>query len=944
MDFVVGSDSVLFTSRRNESVRSMPSFYTVSIQGGTPSLVQEALGRWAAWAPDGKTLAFVRGGSRWTRRNFRGSANREIWLHEHGGEYQRLTQFDGDDDRPSWVDSTTIAFLSARAGDKNIFLLDVGTGNMRQLTSHSGSDVRFPRASANGSVIVYEFEDGMWLIPASGGEPTRLSIDVPQDLLQNPIERRVDKKGARELAISPDGTLVAVIVHGNIFVTQVMSKDDQDIAPSRTRQVTETIEREKDISWAPDGSKLLFSSDRGGKWDLFTVQPGNGEPSWIDALEWEVEQLTDSPDDAQFGAYSPEGEEIAFVRGRGTLVVTDQDGNRERELVSNWYMSQFMWSPDGQWLAYSSPDAAYNYDVWIVSSEGGTPYNVSRHPDGDASPRWSPDGKRLYWLSERHRDAADIWGVWLSQRDQERTAEEWLRYWNEAESDQDSEGDEEQTLVIEFEDLWRRSEPITDLRGDEDHLLVSPDSKKILFTAEKDDERDLYSVRWDGEDLMRLTTGNEKPTSVQFGSDGKAVFYLSSDGVVKRVGLDGKQGDPIPFSAEYYVDLETERSYVFDEGWRWLERWFYDDEFHGIDWERQREKYKPWALAASHDADFSDVANLMLGELNASHLSYRGKRGENEVETGWIGAFYDPSAWGPGILIRDVLFESPASRIDVGLKAGERILSVNGTPVDPKANVYALWSGTVGKIVWLEIQGLDGAKRRCALTPITYAAQRNLRYRQWVREREALVEQLSDGRLGYLHIQDMHMPAFEEMERDLYAAGHDKEGLIIDVRSNGGGWTTDYVMAVLNVDRHAYALPRGVDRDVRAYPQLRLPFAAWTKPALTLCNEESYSNAEIFAHAFKILDRGLLVGNQTAGAVISTGRRDLLNGGSIRVPVRGWYSADTGINLENNGATPDIVVEQPPAQDMVKDHDAQLERAVEEFLAVIEHDPRYGMW
>jgi tricorn protease len=207
-----------------------------------------------------------------------------------------------------------------------------------------------------------------------------------------------------------------------------------------------------------------------------------------------------------------------------------------------------------------------------------------------------------------------------------------------------------------------------------------------------------------------------------------------------------------------------------------------------------------------------------------------------------------------------------------------------------------------------------------------------------------MVEDLSNGRLGYLHIQGMDIPSFEEFERNLYAAGHGKEGLIIDVRSNGGGWTTDYLMAVLGVRRHAFTIPRDEDPEVRAYPQGRLPLAAWTRPAAVLCNEESYSNAEIFSHAFRSLDRGVLVGVPTFGAVISTGGMRLLDGGWVRLPLRGWYVADTGMNMENNGAVPDVVVPQPPAQDTAPDEDAQLARAVEELLARMENDPRRDAW
>ncbi len=190
----------------------------------------------------------------------------------------------------------------------------------------------------------------------------------------------------------------------------------------------------------------------------------------------------------------------------------------------------------------------------------------------------------------------------------------------------------------------------------------------------------------------------------------------------------------------------------------------------------------------------------------------------------------------------------------------------------------------------------------------------------------------------------MNIPSFETFERGLYSAAHGREGLIIDVRSNGGGWTTDYLMTVLEVRRHAFTVPRGGDPEVRAYPQDRLPLAAWTRPALTVCNEESYSNAEIFSHAFKTLGRGLLVGTPTFGAVISTGAARLLNGAIVRLPGRGWFIAGSGVNMELHGAEPDVLVDLPPGEDTASDHDTQIEKAVDVFLQGIDNDPHYAAW
>ena len=213
-------------------------------------------------------------------------------------------------------------------------------------------------------------------------------------------------------------------------------------------------------------------------------------------------------------------------------------------------------------------------------------------------------------------------------------------------------------------------------------------------------------------------------------------------------------------------------------------------------------------------------------------------------------------------------------------------------------------------------------------------------YREWVEDRKELVDEYSDGRLGYVHVEGMNWESFEHFERELYASGHDKEGLIIDVRYNGGGWTTDYLMTVLNVRRHAYTVPRGATDDLdRNHEQFRghypfgerLPYAAWTKPVAALANENSYSNAEIFSHAFKNLDHGTLVGQPTFGAVISTGGAGLLDGSYVRMPFRAWYVYQTDKNMEHGPARPDIQVENPPGI-KAEGEDPQLRRSVEALL------------
>lgn len=961
---------VLFMSRRDRAIQRMPGLYEVSVEGGTPAVAQDALGRHASYAPDGQRVAFVRGGTKWTRFGYRGAANRDIWLREADGTYRQVTTFEGEDDHPSWIDGTSLAFLSERNGRKNLFRAGIDGGEPVQLTFHEETDVRAPETSADGRFVAYEFEDDVYVVHTEPGrQPRRVSIQVPADRLQLATERRVDRSGAEELSVHPDGDLMAVLVGHDVFVSAIRSKDDQKIAPPPTVQVTATDARESAVSFSPDGKSLLVTSDRNGSRDLFLVRPADEDAGWLRSFEFTTEPLVAGPGEQHSGTFSPDGKQVAYVRGLGTLVLHDLESGRETVLFEHWSQPDFDWSPDGRYIAYAIPDLSYNTDVWIVPAAGGEAYNVSRHPDEDTSPRWSSDGKRLVWVSKRHADTMDIWAVWLARADDEKTPEEWLAHWknggkkkkngdeeeagdekdSEAEEDgeEDAEKDEKPKVevVIDFDGLWERAEQLTSLDGNEGSPLVADNGKKILFTADPEGERDLYAVSWNGKDLARLTQGGQAPGALQLDSKGQTVFYLAKSGTPGRVSVSGKAGDPMPFEARYEIDHVARNVLTFEEAWRFLRDFFYDPGFHGVDWEAQKAKYAPLVPAASTREDLADVINLMLGELNASHMGYYPPGGNGGETTGLIGALFDPRAGGPGILISEVLDDSPATRTDVNLEAGDRLLAVNGYEITPASNVYEPFADTVGREVILTVlDASDGKERRVRVIPISPGQQRQLRYETWVDQRRAIVDRLSDGRLGYIHIEGMSMPSFEELEHMLYAAADGKEALLIDVRSNGGGWTTDYVMAVLMVRRHAYTVPRDADPQRRAYPQSRLPLSAWTRPAAALCDQESYSNAEIFSRAFKSLERGPLVGWKTFGAVISTSGTRLLDGGWVRLPLRGWYDAETGENMENNPAVPDILVRRPPTQDVSADEDDQLARAVEVLLERMKTDPRRNSW
>jgi tricorn protease len=372
----------------------------------------------------------VRGGTPADRRHYRGSASRKLWLYELAtGKPERLTDTRWDEDSVAWAGPGALVFRSDNGGeDRNLFRLDLATRRITQLTNHEGEDVRSPSVSADGRLASYELWNAIYVVPTDGSaRPRKLSFDVPADALEPPVTRAEVKDDAERVAVSPDGTQVALVVRGNVYVVARRGKDLASVATPPTVQVTATTGRERDVVWSPDGKELVYASDRFGQLDLFSAKPADRDDGKFFRTQKFIEtRLTRSPEDEHQPAFSPDGKLLAYVKGKGGLVVANADGSNPRVLFEHWERITFSWSPDSRWLAFSREDQAYNNEIWIIPAAGGEAANVSQHPGEDIRPVWSPDGRRLYWLSKRHANRVGLWAVYLTKGDSERTPEEWL--------------------------------------------------------------------------------------------------------------------------------------------------------------------------------------------------------------------------------------------------------------------------------------------------------------------------------------------------------------------------------------------------------------------------------------------------------------------------------------------------------------------------------------
>lgn len=931
--FSPDGSQVYFIARRLAQFPMNPRLWVVPVGGGTPMPTSDLFVDEADIALDGTMILGI-GRYKFGRLHYRGTYQRDIYAQKPGADPIALTTHPGYDIRPQ-VGGDSRAYWLSDADEtmtRNVWSSQLDGSDLRQETHFEGMDIRSFTIADGGNRMILEAGTDIYLFNPDS-EPKKMKIEVADDLLENPVVYVDKSSGANELELSGDGEELAMVVDGDVIVV------NQELG-GRARVVLDGPSREQQIAFRPgdEETELLAVTDASGEQRIVKIS-AEKDASLKDSKTLKIEDMTDGSQPSRKPIWSPDGERFLYTLGNGDLHVMDENGKHDKLLLARWRQQwhplDYTWSPDGKWVALSAEDEDYNSDIWILPSDGsGSPVNITKHPNYDLNPVWSADGRSLAWSSDRSNRQFDVYAVYLRKEDDERTKEEW-EIWEKTrdkKSDDEEKEDKDKApeVKIDFDEIYLRARRMTSLPGEEFAVAIHPQGDKYFFTTTINGDNDLYSVNRFGKELTEITSGNTRPGAI-FLVDG--TFHFLKSGVPATVSMDGGSIETTDFEARLTLDKQGRRLQAFDEGWRMMRDFFYDPKMHGVDWMAVKAKYEPWVKQVRHDEDFADLVNLMLGELNASHMGYYAGWSRSSDTDGWLGLEFDPSYIGEGLKVARVLENSPSDKVASKLMPGDILLKVNGLEVSNTQNYWRTLEKRQNMPT--EVVFKRGKKEiTVETTPVGWRAIYGGVPAEYEKNLRKEVEEATDGKVGYVYIRGMSWAEVERFEMNLYAAAHGKDALIIDVRDNGGGWTTDFMMNILTQPEHAFT----VGRDGKpGYPQSeRQIFYRWLKPISVLCDESSYSNAEIFSHAIKTTGRGPVIGNTTGGNVISTGGWfTQIPDAWIRMPQRGWYvwgdkehPERNGLNEEGNGAVPDYLIVRTPA-DVLNGRDPQLDKAIE---------------
>ena len=932
--------------------RDFPQVYEVSSQGGErPKLFSVITMEDMSINARGDILYHDKKGYEDPfRKHHQSSICRDVWLLSND-KYAKLTTFRGEDRTPRWApDGQSFYYLSEQDGTFNVWQRAINGSSDKQVTHHKQNPVRFLTVANNGT-LCYGYDGEIYT--CSGGKEQKVAVSITIDKGDRSLIRQLQTSGATEISLSPKNKEIAFVMHGDVYVTSIDYKT--------TRQITDTPEQERSISFSPDGRSLAYGAERNGHWQLYqTTICRKEEKQFTYATDLKEERLINSDITSLQPEYSPDGKKVAFFENRGALRVLDLATRQVTTVLDEKYNFSysdgdlwFEWSPDSRWLlaSYIGTGGWNNSDIALVDATGQkAPYNLTNSGYNDFGGKWALGGKGMIFESDRagyrshgswgaESDAylmffdLDAYNRFRMTKEEKALADEAKKEAkkaaDEAKKDKKDKKDKKVKKTAKGKKTTEAKPSFTpDLENCRDRIIrltvnssrlgdyvLSPNGDTLYYQTPFEGDADLWKHDFlEGKtELVLKGVGRGQMVADK---DFKTLYMAGRS--IKKIELSSNKSTEIDFEAPFNYRPYQERQYLFDHIWQQVQDKFYDPNMHGVDWQAYRKVYEKFLPHINNNYDFRDMLSEMLGELNASHTGARYYGGGASMSTASLGVFLDSSYDGDGLRIEEMIRRSPLAA--KGIASGSIIEKIDGIPITKGMDYNYLLDGKVGKPVRLTINGRD-----VVIRPVSQSQLEELLYKRWVDRNRQMVDSLSGGRLAYVHVKAMDSESFRQVYSDLLSdKNRNREAVIVDERYNGGGWLHDDLCTLLSGRQYQSFVPHGkyVGYD---------PYNKWVKPSCVLMCEDDYSNGHGFPWVYRELGIGKLIGTPVAGTMTAVWWETLMDRTLVfGIPQVGCQGMN-GKFGENNELFPDIEVYNTP-DDYIHGRDRQLEAAVAEML------------
>jgi len=952
LDWTPDSKNILFRANRTEFGDRYGKYYTVNIESGMEKPLQIVNGGIAVFSPDAKKICFTpvdREFRTWKR--YKGGRATQLWIYDlEKDASEQITDFAGSDQFPVWF-GNKIFFASDRNLRLNIYSYDTQTKKVEQLTDYTDFDVLWPSGS-NGQLV---FEKGGFLYKMNleTGKTDKIIVNINFDNPNLASYYKNVKNDVHSYAVSPTAKRVLLDARGDIFSVPAENGITENLTNTQgTREIYP--------SWSPDARYIAYYSDATGEYEIYLLenkkgsqpqQLTTGSSAWKYDTEW-------SPD-SKYILYSDRTLQLKILDVR-TKKETVIDKATENEIRS------YVFSPDSKWVAYEKQAGNSNTTIWVYNIADSKSYQLSDGQFNDYSAVFSTDGKFIYFLSERdfnldfssfefnyvYNNSTRIYAMSL-----QAAGDKLFKYKNDVEPVKD----EAKTAEVAKEQNDSKDKKEAEKTEKKDEITVSIDfdgisNRVVALPLKSGDYRNLVPVEGgvlyiSNGKLKKYNIADEKEEEIMdrvmqatVSADGKSFLYRSGGdfGIAKIApGQKPDAGKLKLDDMQMKIDPMKEWEQVFNDGWRIFRDYFYVGNLHEVDWKAIKKSYGQLIPFIGHRADLDFVLGEMIAESNTGHsyVDWGDFKRPERVDGGLLGARLAADAKAGYYKIEkiykgqnwDESLRSPFTEQGVNVKEGEYLVSINGKEITTSLNPYEFLENTVGKQVEVGINnkpGMDGA-RTYMIKPIK--SELNLLYYNWVIERRAMVDKLSDGKIGYIHVPNTSTDGNRELFKGMYAY-HDKEALIIDDRYNGGGFIPDVMADLLDRKTLSYWNRNGLVPN-------KTPGVSHNGPKVMLINGYSSSGGDAFPYYFRKKGLGQLIGTRTWGGLVGiSGNARLVDGGYISVPRFGIFDENEEWIIEGIGVYPDIEVVDRPEQ-LAKGIDPGIEKAVEVLLNELEKNP-----